>query len=199
MSAARKTYHIFLITLTLLWAVPHGNAHGEAPPPDVQVTSTGDLVSLQARDADIKKILRAFSQSTGIPVAFPESMEDRISVDIVKMPPARALARVLRDINHVIVYSPGQENGAARVAKVFVYEQARGGPAAAPVRASNPVSTTHSREDRIKRQIARYEERIEAISRGLTTVDPNTIQGQRLQRQMERYQKSIERLKNILQ
>jgi predicted RNase H-like nuclease (RuvC/YqgF family) len=167
-------------------------AYPQTPGNGVELEYHDNRVSLKADKVDIKTILLRISTATGIYVKFPRGLEKEITIDIKNMPLAKALKKLLRGINHIVIYSEQKKSHAVTVSKVFVYDQAKGSYTSGGARVSSV------REKRIANQIESYKKRIERLTQRLNSVDASSSLGQRYTRQIESYKKTIERLEQSI-
>jgi beta-lactamase regulating signal transducer with metallopeptidase domain len=57
---------------------------------------TGEPITVQLKDADIKDLLRTFKQLTNTEIVYPDSLEGKVTIDVRDMPWDEALDTVLR-------------------------------------------------------------------------------------------------------
>jgi len=60
---------------------------------------SGDPISINLKDADIKDVLKTFAKITGTDIQYPPSLEGTVTVDVKNMPWDEALDLVLRENN----------------------------------------------------------------------------------------------------
>ena len=96
-----------------------------------------------------------------------------------------ALSKILKGMNHVIIYSGSRKNRAV-VSEVFVYMKSK---------RSIASSRSTPREKQISARIRSYERRLEFLNQKLSRFDKNSRQGKRYLRQIKSYENIIEKLK----
>lgn len=178
---------IFLVQLILL--APACSVQAAAG--DIQMSYQDHLLTIKAQEADIKAVLMRISNETGVFVRFPKNIEKQVSVQLVDTPLAKALKRLLRGLNHAIIYSLFKKNQRAEVAQVYVFEEAKGGSA----RAYSRSSSNNRSKNIVARRIENYERRIQQLNARLSTLDADSPQAQRFTRQIQSYQKTLDRLR----
>src|SRR5262249_55717701 len=118
-------------------------------PSSVVVTTQEGRVSLDVREAPLRKVLDEIGDRTGVRVRLDDAGQAKIADEIVtiqmeSVPVETALRRLLRDQDLVLVYSP------SRLAEAHVYGRSTGRPAAAPPPAasvpSGPAAAAESRD-----------------------------------------------------
>lgn len=162
---------------------------------DIQVSYQDQLLSIKAQEADIKAVLLRISDETGVFVRFPKSIEKQISVELTDTTLAKALKKLLRGLNHAIIYAPLKKNQGARVAQVHVFEEAKGSSARSYSSSSRPSSNSNRNQDIVARRIENYEQRIESLNARLSKLDADSPQAKRYTRQIQSYQRTLERLR----
>ena len=108
--------------------------HAQEPrlaPSSVVVTTEDGRVSLDVREAPLRKVLDEIRDRTGVRVRLDDAGQAKIADEIVtiqmeSVPVETALRRLLRDKDLVLVYSPN------RLAEAHVYGRSAGRPAAEP-------------------------------------------------------------------
>src|SRR5215470_10174121 len=81
------------------------------PPPSVVVTTEDGRVSLDVREAPLRRVLDEIGDRTGVRVRLDDAGQAKIADEIVtiqmeSVPVETALRRLLRDKDLVLVYSP---------------------------------------------------------------------------------------------
>ena len=161
----------------------------QAADDNIQMNYEDHLLTLKAQDADIKNILLKISDLAGIYVRFPQAIEKQITIELDKVPLAKALKKLLRGLNHAVIYSFSDKKNRARVAGVYVMQKSKG------VSTGSFSSINSQRESIITRRIQHYEKTIQSLNERLSRVDPNSPLGQRYTRQIQTYQKSLDSLR----
>lgn len=177
---------LFMAACLLFLACP---APSQAADGNIQINYEDQLLTLKAQDADIKNILLKISDLAGIYVGFPQAIEKQITIELDKVPLAKALKKLLHGLNHAIIYSFSDKKNRAHVARVYVMQKSEG-------RSTGSFSSIPDRQESIiARRIQNYEKNIQSLNENLSRVDPDSPQGQRYSRQIQIYQKSLDSLR----
>ena len=131
----------WLIFLTPVFA-PTGLVQGQGAPVTLEVSydRATDLVSLYARQAPLDKVLQEISEKIPLPLVLltGQLAEERVSVDMQRLPLAQALQALLGGFNTAFLYASApdstQKTHTPRVVKVFVLSKKA--PASREVRAT---------------------------------------------------------------
>ena len=142
-------------------------------------------LTLSARNADLKSIMRRLAEETGIAVRYPRALDKKVTVELSDVALERGLRRILKGLNYATVYLRPDDSERASISKVFIFKAYQG-----PRRTSRNAGRRTLIEDRI----ANYQKRFQSAQRRLNQVAPDSPAGQRLQRQIRSYQRVIERL-----
>jgi hypothetical protein len=153
--------------------------------PNIQIDYTNNLLTISVQKADLKNVLLKLSEKTGVYVRFPNSLKKQITTKMSDVSLKEVLSKILKGINHAIVYSGSKKNRTS-VSKVFVYMKSKRSGIS---RGSTP------REKQISARIKSYERRLESLNEKLSQLDKNSRIGKRYLRQIRSYQNVIENLK----
>jgi predicted RNase H-like nuclease (RuvC/YqgF family) len=102
---------------------------------------------------------------------------------------SKALSKILKGTNHVIIYSGSGKNQAV-VSKVFVFTKGK--------RSRISGRSTH-RENLIASRIRSYEKQLQLMNKKLSQLDKNSRLGKCYSRQIKAYENIIEKLKRKIQ
>lgn len=167
----------FSVAPQILWA--------ENADQRLRISYDNNLLTLSARNADLKQVLLKLSEKTDIAVRFPASRKKKITLDKSGVSLKEALRSLLRGLNHAIIYTRSG-NYQAAVSKVFIFKKSK--KTAAQIRLENSLT----------RRIKSYERRIESLRKNLARTGRNNPRGKRYLRQIERLEKNIEKLERRL-
>jgi hypothetical protein len=82
------------------------------------------LLSVSLENAQLKEILQVIGEKTGISIRSPEDLNKSITIDFDRIPLEEGLYRILRGINHVLIFSPSnKETGKETVSGVYIPSQ----------------------------------------------------------------------------
>jgi len=175
---------IFIIYFS--FAVPL--SHAQNLNPNFRIEYKNNLLSISAQKADIKNVLLKLSDKTGVSFKFPNSLKQQITIKLSGQSLRDALSRILKGLNHAIVYSGSRKNRAA-ISEVLVYRKS--------IKSKTP-SRSIRREKQIADRIRSYEKRIESVKKKLLGVNKNSRQGRRYLRQISSYENIIRNLNKKL-
>lgn len=88
---------------------------------DIKLTNKNDVITLSLRDSDVRQVLRMFADKAGMNIVFHDSVEGKVTLDLVKTPINEAFNLVLqiaglnyyKQGNTMIVISKSSEANAA--------------------------------------------------------------------------------------
>ncbi len=177
---------IFLVSCQLLQPV---SATGSK----LQLECHKDLISVSADNAEIKNILLKLNAEANIVVKFPDELQKTITIELSDITIERALTKILRGIDHVIVYSMPADTTNAQVSEIHVF-----GAYENSGYSENPSSTKQSapHSKQIKNSITSYEKRIQSAQQRINTMPEDSPASKRYQLQIRSYKRIIERLKS---
>ncbi len=176
---------IQLIIVTIYFTSIISLSYAQTFNPTIQIDYKNNLLTLSAKKADLKNVLLKLSEKTGIYVRFPNSLKKQITTKMSDVSLGQALSKILKGMNHAIVYSGSKKNRTV-VSEVFVYMK--------PNKSILSRRST-SRNKQIAARIRSYERRLESLNKKLSQFDKNGRQGKRYLRQIRSYQNIIENLK----
>jgi hypothetical protein len=141
-----------------------------------------NLLSISAREADLKKVLFKVADKTDTVVQVPGSLDKEISITIKNLSIKEAFHRLLKEFNYVVIYS-GKEKSKADIQKVIVFE------------APKKVRRTKRTNNRIARTIRSLERRLETLKRSLSRVKEGSPRGKSYVARIRRIENQIAKLK----
>jgi predicted RNase H-like nuclease (RuvC/YqgF family) len=160
-------------------------SHAQTINPNLNIEYKNNLLTLSAQKAELKNVLLNLSNKIGIHVRFPKSLEKQITIKMSGVTLREALSKILKGINHVIIYS-GSKKNRAMVSEVYVYMNSK---------KSIIPSRSASHQKSIAARIRSYERRLKSLNEKLSKFDKNSRQGKRYLRQIRSYENIIENLK----
>jgi predicted RNase H-like nuclease (RuvC/YqgF family) len=143
------------------------------------------LISVFAKDADLKKVLLKLADDANISVSLPDTLEKKITIRVNEATLNEALKRLLSGFNYAMIYSGAKKNQTV-VSEVHVYTKTK----------KSKRASVHAQ--RILNQIKSHERRIESYKKRLSSVDVNSRQGKRYLTRIRNYEKRIEKLQRRL-
>ena len=172
---------IFLIYFTFAtsWA------YAQTFNPNLRIEYKNNLLTISAENADLKNVLFKLADKTGISVRFPHSLKKQITIKMSGLSLDEALSRVLKGLNHAIIYSGSRKNRTV-ISEVLIYNKSK---------RSRISSRARPREKQIASRIRYYERRLRSLKKKLSQFDENSRQGKRYIRQIRSYENIIENFK----
>lgn len=168
---------IFLIHLIIAGPLSHAQSTYQKP----IISYKNNLLTLSAKDADLKNVLFRLADKTHIHIRFPDILNRKITIKKRGISLREALHRLLKGLNYAVIYS-GPSKNRSLISEVFVFKKS-----------SRPGPLTGA-ERRIVNRLRAYENRMESLNRNLSTIDQNSRRGKSLMRQIRILEKSIQRL-----
>ena len=78
----------------------------------LSVQCTGQSISVHATQAPVKRILAELAHACGLTVVLRDSMDERLSIDVRRMAPQRAVKSILRQYSFILRYTqPAPDTG----------------------------------------------------------------------------------------
>jgi hypothetical protein len=144
-----------------------------------------NLLTISARDADLKNVLLKLADITNIYVRFPLSLQKKVTIKKNGISIRQALEILLNGLNHAITYSGPSKNRLA-ISGVFIFKK------------SKKSRQATGSEIRMANRIRAYERQIESLRQHLSRVDENSGQGKGYLRAIKVLEKNIARLEGQL-
>ena len=174
-------FSIFLIYTTSIISLSYAQTFNT----NLRIEYKNNLITISAQNADLKDVFLKLADKTGIFVRFPNSLKKQITIKMSGLSLNEALSRILKGLNHVIIYS-GLRNNRNVISEVFVYKKSK---------TSRISSRARPREKQTASRTRFYERRLESTKKKLSLVDENSRQGKRYLRQIRSYENIIEKFK----
>jgi hypothetical protein len=173
-----------LLFFIFFWQFTTANylLHAQSAYQKIRINYSNNLLSISAKDADLKNVLLKLAKKSKFFIRFPTSLEKKITIKKNEISLSDALQTLLIGFNHVIIYSGPSKNQAA-ISEVFVFEKSR---------------QLSGAERRIANRIRAYERQIESLKNNLLKIDENSGRGRRYLRRIRHIQKRIKRLEGQL-
>lgn len=167
---------ILLLGLTCTGGISTARGADQA----LQINYQNNMLSVVARNADLKRILLKIADKTGIYVKFPRDLNTDITLSRSGASLKAVLKNILKGWNYAIVYS-GPNRKEAEIAEVLIFSK------------KQPTSVSRA-QARNATRIKNYQRQIDTIRQRMTRVDPDSSRGKNYSRQIQRLEKIIERL-----
>ena len=152
---------------------------------NLHIEYKNNLITISAQNADLKNVLSKLANRTNIIVRFPNSLTKQITIKLSKHPLNEVMSRILKGLNHAIIYSASKKNRTV-VSEVLVYNKSE---------RSRVSSRSRSRDENTARRIRLYENRLQTLNEKLSEGNASSSQRKRYLKQIRRYENVIENLK----
>ena len=178
----KNVFILLRVTIILFFS---NTLHAQGSGKIINLVYKDNHLTLTAENADLKSILLRLSDEAGIYVRFPDDLKKQVTLDMSEVSLDRALKKILKGINHALIYSFSKKDQSSEISKIYIFEKAK--------------STALSRrEQQTANSIRNYERRIESLKERLAKVDENSRRGKSYLRQIKSYEGMIEKLKERL-
>jgi hypothetical protein len=175
----------FLALLVFIVIHAANQAYAKNAYHDISVSFRDNLLTISAKNVDLKNVLVKVAEKTNIFVSFPKSLDRKITAELTETTLSDAFERLLNGLNHAIIYSGSRKQQAA-IREVFVFTSSK----------RSRLVTGSAR--RITSRIKTYESRIESLKRTLSKIDENSRRGKTYSRRIRILEKNIEKLEGKL-
>jgi hypothetical protein len=105
------------LIMVLLW--PLSLASTEARAQRLYVAYDQGLLRVSLENAKLEEVLEIIGEKTGILVRLPEDLSESITVNFDRLPLEKGFYRILRDINHALIFS-SSVTGKETVSGVYI-------------------------------------------------------------------------------
>ena len=149
------------------------------------------LLTLSAKQASLKRLLRQLSETLDIYVKYPRDLNKQITIKLYNVPPIKALRRILKGQNYALIYSASRPDKASAISELHILPK--------PVGPSAPgkYKRQKSREERIQASIRNYEKRLERLRDRLARTNSEGTE-RRISNQIRSHERTIKRLQKQL-
>jgi len=202
---------ILYFLIVLLW--PLSLASAEVRDQKLYVAYDRGLLSVSLENAELEEVLEVIGEKTGISIRSPEDLNKSITINFDRLPLEEGLYRILRDINHVLIFSPSdQETGKETVSGVYIPSDKITGKGASRTRSvpRRTKSDEEGEEDLEEEEILggvreygeeeeedavleRYERELDRLEQQMEMVEEDSPQGKAIMSRIQRLQTQIER------
>lgn len=188
---------LVFIFLALILTSAGSSIFAQSNNQEIFISYKNNLLSISAKDADIKEVLLKLSDITNIYVKFPTNLKMKITINKSGISLSEGLKNILKNLDHVIIYS-GIENDKHLISSVIVYSETKmsekltGGDVQST---SNETQSENRQKEKVyERQIKSYKRQIESYKTKLSEIDKNSSTGKAYSKQIERLEKIIQKL-----
>jgi len=158
---------------------------------NLRIEYNKNLITISAQNADLKNVLLKLAKKTNIMVRFPDSLEKKITIKLSKHSLNEALSRILKGLDHAIIYSASKKNRTV-VAEVIVYSKSE---------SSKISNRSKSRGKNINssRLLKSLERRLKNLNKKWSFGNLSSSQRERYLKQIRAYESNIEKLKSEIE
>lgn len=205
-------WKIVCLSAVILLTFSLTSVHGQDERLSVIYDAEGHL-SVAAENADFQEVLTAVAEKTGISIKSPENLKRSITVQFDRVPLEEGLHRILRDVNHVLIFSQSDEKDEPEIVTgVFIPSEEFKGPRMRRVSPSVPVQSrvepeketpeneemTPGAMERDEEEdedpiLARYERQLDQFEEQLELVGEGSPQGRAIMSRIVRLRSQIEK------
>lgn len=182
-----KLLQFFIVIIYFTFAI--SLSYAQTFKQNLRIEYNKNLITISAQNADLKNVLLKLAKKTNIIVRIPDSLEEKITIKLSKHSLNEALSRILKGLNHAIIYS-GSKNNRKVVSEVLVYTKSK---------RTRVSSRPRSRDENTARRIRLYEKRLKALNEKLSKGNASSSKRERYLKQIRRYENVIENLKRKIQ
>ena len=198
---------LIFVFLTLLLTTANSSLYAESTNQNILISYKENVLSIWAKDADLKKVLFELAEETNINVRLPLSLDKKITINRSGISLSEGLEDILKHLNYVIFYS-GIKNNKPLISKVIVFPTSKISTtltvgeiqstnreeqsANREEQSANREEQSTNREEQSANKIKYYEKQIESLKKRLSKIDENSRRGKQYSRQIKRLEKLIE-------
>lgn len=183
---------LFLISLCLLVSLPAADRlFAQGAPTKLEINYQNRLLSVTAENVDIKDFFSRLAEKAHITIAYPATLDKRITLNRENVSLKSFLSSFLRNMNHVIIYS-GSDAKNSRISEVHIYPKST----VSRLPRSSGASVSNRSQDRIRRRIDSYKKIVEKLRETLSGVGEDSSRAQVYRNRIQRYEERIKNLEN---
>ena len=184
----------FLLFTCLFLSLPEtGRLFAQSTPQRLQIKYRDQLLSVSARNIDIKDFFAGLAEKAHITIEFPASLDKKITLNREDVSLRGFLSNFLRNMNHVIIYS-GSDPENSKISEVHIYPKST--PSRSTLSSISPSYTGH--QGQIRRRIDSYKKVVERLRSSLSSFGENSSRGKVYLERIHRYEDRIKKLENQL-
>lgn len=180
-ASRHKTAGYLFVCLFLLITAADISRPAQVSAQDFRIRQRDGRFSISATDASLNNVLLNLADTAGITVRMSKAVDRRVTIEQAGLSLKALLERLLKGLNHVIIYS-GKSRQEATIAKVLVLSRAR------------PKAPLSAAGKRLSSRIKSYERQVDSLKRALARHDASSRQGKRYLQRIKALERSIRRL-----
>jgi len=180
-----------ILFIAIIFLLSPSSALGQDQGRELHIEYNRGLLTLSVENVNLKHVLTAVAEETGISVWYLKDFEKPITTDFNELPLQQGLHRILRGMNYALIYSPSPEKKRGEVpAGVFVLSKQR----SRARQAFRPFARPKTPEERRVAAIESYRRRLDSLEQQMARVGVNSPRGQAIQRQIRIFERRIDKL-----
>ena len=180
---------LFFIFVALHLSIESSSIYAQSNNQEILISYKNDLLSISTKDADLKKVLLKLSDETNINIKFPVYIDEKITINKNGISLGEGLEDILKNINHIILYS-GIKNNKLMISRVIVFSESKKSTkltdsktqvasseiqhANSETQAASSVIQLPNSEMQAADIIKGYEKQIEILKKNLSTIPENS-------------------------
>jgi hypothetical protein len=184
-----KLLQLFIVIIYFTFVISLSSA--QTFKQNLRIEYNKNLITISAQNADLKNVLLKLAKKTNIMVRFPDSLEKKITIKLSKQSLNEALSRILKGLNHAIIYSASKKNRTV-VSEVLVYNKSKS------YKVSNR-SKPRGRKINRSRLLKSLERRLKNLNKKYSLGNISSSQRERYLKQIRAYENKIEELKREIE
>jgi hypothetical protein len=184
-----KLLQLFIVIIYFTFVISLSSA--QTFKQNLRIEYNKNLITISAQNADLKNVLLKLAKKTNIMVRFPDSLEKKITIKLSKQSLNEALSRILKGLNHAIIYSASKKNRTV-VSEVLVYNKSES------YKVSNR-SKPRGRKINRSRLLKSLERRLKNLNKKYSLGNISSSQRERYLKQIRAYENKIEELKREIE
>jgi hypothetical protein len=184
-----KLLQLFIVIIYFTFVISLSSA--QTFKQNLRIEYNKNLITISAQNADLKNVLLKLAKKTNIMVRFPDSLEKKITIKLSKHSLNEALSRILKGLNHAIIYSVSKKNRTV-VSEVLVYNKS------VSYKVSNR-SKPRGRKINRSRLLKSLERRLKNLNKKYSLGNISSSQRERYLKQIRAYENKIEELKREIE
>jgi len=115
---------LIFIFLALHLTIENSSIYAQSNNQKILISYKNDLLSISTKDADLKKVLLKLSDKTNINIKLPVYIDKKITINKNGISLGEGLEYILKNINHIILYS-GIKNNRLMISRVIVFSESK--------------------------------------------------------------------------
>ena len=190
---------LIFIFLVLLINTANSSLYAESTNQNIRISYKENVLSIRAKNADLRKVLFELAHETNINVRLPLSLDKKISINRSGISLSEGLEDILKHLNYVILYS-GIKNNKPLISKVIVFQKSKMSTILTDGKTQQANSETQQANSEIQSTVREkhsaninfYKRRIESYKKKLSEIDENSRLGKKYLERIKRLEKLIE-------